>query len=77
MPSKTRSGRTPQKVSSSCVTSDVPVKKRKLSKMIIPSEVEEEEEEEEEEVELSFIKRTKVANARAHKVIKGSIFKGA
>lgn len=56
IPSKTRSGRTPQKVSSSSVTSDVPVKKKQLRKMVIPAEVEEEEEEEEKETMVSLIK---------------------
>lgn len=38
------------------------MKKRKLRRMIIPSEVEEEEEEKEDGI--SLIRRTKIANAR-------------
>lgn len=40
--------------------------------MIIPSEVKEGE-----EVEVSFVRRTKVADAGAHKVVEGTILKGA
>lgn len=36
IPSKIRNGRTPQKISSSSVTTEEPVKKRKLRKMILP-----------------------------------------
>lgn len=66
MPSKIKRGRTPQEVSSSSVTSDAPMKKRMLRKMIIPSKVEEEEEE---EVEGSLVRRTKVTDVRAQKVV--------
>lgn len=44
MPSKIRSGKIPYKTSSYFVTTDAPVKKRKLRKMILPSEIAEEEE---------------------------------
>lgn len=65
MPSNTRNGKTPQKVSSFSVTSDAPIKRRKLREMFIPAGVEEEEKDEEKEVRVSLIRRKKIADAEA------------
>lgn len=69
MPSKTINGKTPQKISSSFVTIYAPVKKRKLRKMILPSEITEKEE----ETKVSLIRRTKLKNVGAQKVVEGDI----
>lgn len=73
MPSKTRSGKNPQKTSSSSIISDAPMKKRKLRKMFLPSKIVEEKEEKEEETGVSLVRRTKVADVGAQKVIEGAI----
>lgn len=75
IPSKTRNGKTPQKISSCSLITDALVKKRKLRKMILPSKIIEEEEDE--EVEVSLVRRNKVADARAQKDVKGVSLKGA
>lgn len=57
IPSKTRSGKSPKKVSSMSVISEAPLKKKRLMKL---DGIEEEEEEEEESV--SLIRKKKDAN---------------
>lgn len=66
-PYKTRSGNTPQKLSSFYITTDAPVKKRKLRNIILPYKIAEEEEEE--EVEVSLVKRTKFVGVGAKKFV--------
>lgn len=79
MPSKTRSRRIPHKLFSSSIIYDAPIKKKKLSKMLIPAEVkgEEEEEEEEEEAEVSLIRSKNIVDDEAHKVTEGTTLRGA
>lgn len=76
IPSKTRSGITPQKTYSSSMTTDEPVKKRKLRKMILPYEIVEEEEEEEDETKVSLVMRTKAAEIGDQKVVEKAIQRG-
>lgn len=73
MPSKTRIGKNPQKTSSYFVTTDEPVKKRELRKIILPSKIAEEED----EAGVSLVRTIKVADVGTHKVVEESIHKGA
>lgn len=76
MPTKIISGKTPQKIFLSSITTDASVNKRKLRNMILPSEVAEEEEEEEEESVVPFVMKTKIMDVRAQKVVEGDIHRG-
>lgn len=62
-----------QIISSSFVTTDAPVKKRKLRNMILHSEITEEEE----ETKVPFSMKTEVLEVGAHKVVEGGIQRGA
>lgn len=60
--------------SSSSITIDSPIKNRKLRKMILPSEIAEEEEEE--ETEVHFVRKPKVEETGAQKVVEEAIQRG-
>lgn len=75
IPYKTRNGRTPQKESSSTVSYDAPIRKKKLRKMVVFYEIKEEKQEE--DVEVSLMRRKMNANAGVQKSVVEPGFRGA
>lgn len=73
--SNTTNGRTPQKEPSSSISSDAPLRKKKLRKVVVLDEIEEEEEEE--DVGVSLVRRKMNADVAIQKSVVESNFRGA